>query len=179
MMQREVSVHTILITFKDGEFYISPTERFFPNFSLQHTMKAISSQYSLSDMYFELLTVAEDRTMIRLFYIALVRYDDLKHEYIRIRPVAGYKEIDGQQSFALKRVKRAIKSFNPHYITKLLRDEFPIEDLFVLYNAATNENMDKGNFHKMIKNKELVEETGNVAKNVGYRPPRLFTMKVE
>jgi len=76
-------------------------------------------------------------------------------------------------------VKKGIKNFNPHYITKLLEEEFPIENLFLLYNAATNENMDKGNFHKMLKHREVVEATGNVVKNVGYRPPRLFTMKID
>lgn len=176
-MQRDISVNTILVTFHNNEIFLSPTERIFPNFSLQRTFKSLSAQYSSEDVYFELLTVAEDRNFLRLYYWGLANYSSLKQEYIRVKPLSETTNLDVYQQLALKRLKRGVKGLNQHYISKLIEDEFTLEDVFSLYNKVVDEEVDKGNFHKLIKGKDLLEETGAVMKNVGYRPPRLYRFK--
>lgn len=156
---------------------MSPTERYFPTFSLQRTFSTISSQYSKADVYFELLTVAEERSFLRLYYWALINYTDLLHEFARIKPVSEIPQLDSYQQIAMRRLKRGIGNLNHHYISKLINEKFPIEEVFQLYNTVVDDKIDKGNFHKLIKRKEIVEETGELVRNVDYRPPKLYRFK--
>jgi hypothetical protein len=79
---------------------------------------------------------------------------------------------------AIERVAQKIKEMNPEYLSSILGKEFLMRELFNLYKVLVDKKKGRANFYKLVRKNNHIVPVGRRKRDVYYRPPEYYSVRI-
>ncbi|MDQ6985134.1 MAG: hypothetical protein Q9M91_01120 [Candidatus Dojkabacteria bacterium] len=183
-MKFDVTISLFIITYDKvfNSFYISEENKIEINNSIDASLKislnsflkdAQSSKKLLSP---EFVSVKEtDNASLSLYYYSLIPIEQTDINPRLFRSIHKFSK--GLERLTRSNLVKHYSEFDKQYYEAFIGKKFTIESMFDIYKSLVNYDIEKGNFHRLLKSLDLLEDTGELLEGVSYRPPKLYRFK--